>query len=344
MRLGAGRAAQGGRIDHAVGVVVHRKRGDRVEAGEPLATVHARREPGRAVAGVLRDRRRAGRARRCCLRTMPELPEVETVRRGLVPVLAGHELTAVEIRDGRLTAPADPMRSRTTCWARSSTGVGRRGKYLTSSWTTAARWSCHLRMTGWYHHVPELVERPHLRARVRTGRRQLAALLRPAPVRHDAADRGRAGWRSTGAGGSARSRWTVPGRRRCCGPRCGGRLAPVKALLLDQQVVAGVGNIYADEALWIARIHPLTPGAAIGAVRAGRLHDAVIAVLERGIEHQGASIDTYRSVDGEPGSMQERFAVYDREGEPCLRCGGPIRKIRVAQRGTHYCPRCTPRP
>ena len=79
-------------------------------------------------------------------------------------------------------------------------------------------------------------------------------------------------------------------------------------------------------------------------IGARRLHDAVVTVLERGIQAQGASIDTYRTVEGGAGSMQERFAVYDRAGEPCFRCGTPIRKSRVAQRGTHHCPRCTPRP
>jgi formamidopyrimidine-DNA glycosylase len=123
-----------------------------------------------------------------------------------------------------------------------------------------------------------------------------------------------------------------------------GRRAPIKALLLDQLVVAGVGNIYADEALWEARIHPLRPGHAVTAEQARRLHAAVVAVLERGIAAQGASIRDYRGVDGQAGSMQERFNAYDRDGEPCPRCGTPIAKIRVAQRGTHFCPRCTRRP
>ena len=257
-------------------------------------------------------------------------------------MLSGHELTAVEIRDGRLTAPADPDAVAHDLLGAVVTGVGRRGKYLTVELDDGRTLVSHLRMTGWYHHVPELVERPHLRAvfglddgswvlysdqrrfgtmRVDRGRRAGGVLARA---------------RRPGAAGRCLDVGDAAGRHAAAA-------APVKARLLDQKVVAGVGNIYADEALWIARIHPLTPGAAIGAVRAGR-SDAVITVLERGIEHQGASIDTYRSVDGEPGSMQERFAVYDREGEPCLRCGGPIRKIRVAQRGTHYCPRCTPRP
>ena len=151
---------------------------------------------------------------------MPELPEVETVRRGLVKVLAGRELVGVEIRDGRLTAPADPMAVAHELLGAVVTGVGRRGKYLAVGLDDGRTLVCHLRMTGWFHHVTELGERPHLRARVRARRRHLAALQRPAAVRHHAADRGRAGWTSTGAAGSARSRWTAAGRRRSCGPRC----------------------------------------------------------------------------------------------------------------------------
>jgi len=108
--------------------------------------------------------------------------------------------------------------------------------------------------------------------------------------------------------------------------------------------VAGVGNIYADEALWEARIHPLRLGGSLTAAQVRGLHAAVVAALGRGIESHGASIRDYRGVDGERGEMQERFAVYGRTGEPCLRCGTPIQKIRVAQRGTHLCPRCTRRP
>ena len=118
-----------------------------------------------------------------------------------------------------------------------------------------------------------------------------------------------------------------------------GRRAPIKSLLLAQHVVAGIGNIYADEALWDARVHPLQPAGTLTAPEVRRVHDSVVAALERGIAAQGASNDTYRNVDGEPGSMQERFAAYGREGAPCPRCGTPIEKLRVAQRGTHICPR-----
>jgi len=274
---------------------------------------------------------------------MPELPEVETVRRGLVKVLVGRELVGVDIRDGRLTAPADPTAVAHELLGAVVTGVGRRGKYLAVALDDGRTLVCHLRMTGWFHHVSELSERPHLRAvfELDDGTWLLYSDQRRfGTMRLIEAGELEEHWRGRVGPEPLDGTWT-PQMLRAALAR---RTAPVKALLLDQKVVAGVGNIYADEALWIARIHPLTPGAAIGAVRARRLHDAVITVLERGIRHQGASIDTYRSVDGQPGSMQERFAVYDREGEPCLRCGRPIRKIRVAQRGTHYCPNCTPRP
>ena len=106
--------------------------------------------------------------------------------------------------------------------------------------------------------------------------------------------------------------------------------------------MAGVGNIYADEALWQARIHPLRPGGELTAAEVRRLHAAVVDSLERGIASQGATISNYRGPDGQPGSMQERFNAYDRDGEPCPRCGTPIEKIRVAQRGTHLCPAVHP--
>jgi formamidopyrimidine-DNA glycosylase len=274
---------------------------------------------------------------------MPELPEVETIRRGLERVLVDRAFEEVEIRDGRLTAPADPAAVAHELRGAVVESLGRRGKYLIVQLHDGRALVCHLRMTGWFHHMPEPVERPHQRALfglddgswlVYSDQRRFGTmrLLEPGELeRH---------WLRRVGPEPLDPGWTAAELR----DALAGRRAPVKALLLDQRIVAGVGNIYADEALWEARVHPLTQGGAIGPVRAGRLHDAVVAVLERGIAAQGASIDTYRGVDGRRGTMQERFAVYDREGEPCPRCGGPIRKIRVAQRGTHFCPSCTPRP
>jgi formamidopyrimidine-DNA glycosylase len=274
---------------------------------------------------------------------VPELPEVETIRRGLEGVLVGRSFEEADIRDGRLTAPFDPQAIAHELRGAVVSRVSRRGKYLIVQLEDGRALVSHLRMTGWFHHVAELSERPHLRAvfglddgtwLLYSDQRRFGTmrLLDPDELEEH--------WLRRVGPEPLHPDWTGKELRRALK----GRRAPIKALLLDQRVVAGVGNIYADEALWEARIHPLTPGGSIGPARAERLRGAVVAVLERGIESQGASIDTYRSVEGTPGTMQERFAVYDREGEPCFRCGTPIRKIRVAQRGTHFCPRCTPRP
>jgi len=274
---------------------------------------------------------------------VPELPEVETVRRGLQVALSGRSLEAVEILDGRLTAPADPAAVAHELDGARVAGIGRRGKYLAIALDDGRTLVSHLRMTGWFHHVPEPVERPHIRARFRlddgswliyADQRRFGTMRLIEPGRLDEF------WERRVGPEPLSGEWTVADLRRALR----GRVASIKALLLDQRIVAGVGNIYADEALWEARIHPLTPGGRIGPARAARLHAAVIEVLERGIEAQGASIDTYRGVDGTAGSMQERFNVFDRAGEPCPRCGTPVTKIRVAQRGTHFCSTCTPRP
>ena len=123
-----------------------------------------------------------------------------------------------------------------------------------------------------------------------------------------------------------------------------GRKQPVKAFLLNQERVAGVGNIYADEALFRARIHPLRPVGTLKRPQIEALRDAVVETLELGIDSKGASIDDYRHIDGAEGSFQDRFLVHTREGEPCPRCGNPIRKMRAAGRGTYVCERCQPRP
>jgi formamidopyrimidine-DNA glycosylase len=271
---------------------------------------------------------------------VPELPEVETVRRGLESALAGRRFDRVEIRDGRLTAPIDPNAVAHGLHGATAVAVGRRGKYLIVELDDGAALVCHLRMTGWFHHVAERSERPHLRALfglddgswlLYCDQRRFGTMRLLTPVELERYWQGRVGPEPLAA------EWTPLDLRR----RLHGRRAPIKALLLDQRIVAGVGNIYADEALWEARIHPLAAGGDLGPARVRRLHGAVVAVLERGIESGGATIDTYRGVDGAAGAMQDRFNVFDRAGEPCPRCGSEIVKTRVAQRGTHLCPRCT---
>ncbi|MBK8047752.1 MAG: formamidopyrimidine-DNA glycosylase [Anaerolineales bacterium] len=126
-----------------------------------------------------------------------------------------------------------------------------------------------------------------------------------------------------------------------------GRTAPIKALLLDQRIVAGVGNIYADESLFRARIHPTRPGGSLSTAEIERLHGAIAAVLLDGIDHAGSSlggseIQNYIRPGGEQGGFQEEFRVFQRTSKPCLRCGAPVERIVVAQRSTHFCPACQP--
>ena len=275
---------------------------------------------------------------------MPELPEVETVRRGLEPVLAGRVLERATILDGRLTAPDDPLAVALELDGERFLGVDRRGKYLLFRFQTGRTLVSHLRMTGTYLYTSVAVPGPgNLRAKWE---------LDDGAVVFYADQRRFGTWRLVEPGGLDEylrlragpepldGRWTAEELRAATRRR----RAPIKALLLDQLVVAGVGNIYADEALWEARVHPLRPGNRLDMPAVRRLHAAVIAVLERGIAAQGASIRNYRGADGASGSMQERFNVYGRDGLPCPRCGTPIAKIRIAGRGTHFCPRCTRRP
>jgi formamidopyrimidine-DNA glycosylase len=122
--------------------------------------------------------------------------------------------------------------------------------------------------------------------------------------------------------------------------RLAGRRAPVKAALLDQRAVAGLGNIYADEALWYARVHPLRPAGELTAEDVAAIRRGIRQALRIGIRRQGATLSDYRTPNGSRGAMQDEFKVYGRAGEPCLRCGALIEKTRVAGRGTSYCPGC----
>lgn len=116
--------------------------------------------------------------------------------------------------------------------------------------------------------------------------------------------------------------------------------APIKALLLSQRPVSGVGNIYADEALWRARVHPASPAAALSASKIRALYRSIREVLAAAVEHQGTTLYDYRTVNGEVGAYLEKLDAYGHDGDPCRRCGRPLVKVVLAQRGTHYCPRC----
>jgi formamidopyrimidine-DNA glycosylase len=269
---------------------------------------------------------------------VPELPEVETVRRRLVPVLEGRRLERVEISDGRLTRPLDPVVVAAELTGERVDRLERRGKYLIVRFESGRSLLIHLRMTGSFRRGRG-EDDPHARAVVslddgsdvvyRDVRRFGTWLaLEEGELEPYLAAR---------LGEEPFSAEFTPD---ALAARLEKRKAPLKAALLDQRTVAGIGNIYADEALWRAELHPLREAGKLSGTEVEALHAAVKAALEAGIERQGATLRDYRQPDGSAGSMQHEFKVYGREGEPCDRCGTPIDKIRVAGRGTWYCPRC----
>jgi formamidopyrimidine-DNA glycosylase len=274
---------------------------------------------------------------------MPELPEVETVRLQLESLLVGRRLERVEILDERLTRPFDPELVAAELEGERFAAVERRGKYLVFRFESGRVLLSHLRMTGTFLHVDAGdglgVSDPHRRAVfsldngsdvVYRDVRRFGTWLLLEPHEFEPYVGMRVGKEPLTPAFTARS----------LAGRLAGRRAPVKAALLDQRAVAGIGNIYVDEALWRARIHPLRPAGDVDPGEVRRLHRAIRDSLRAGIARQGSTLRDYRKPDGEAGSMQEEFKVYGRAGEPCLRCGTPIEKIRAGGRGTSYCPRC----
>lgn len=271
---------------------------------------------------------------------MPELPEVETTRRDLAPRIIGRTITAVWVADppgmpGQ--APLSIERLRAALVGRRIEGLDRRGKYLIMALSGGVFLILHRRMTGnlvlarpqdppgrylraviTLDHDLELRWEDQRRLGTWTLCTDPAAVLRglgPEPLAP--------GWSVAELAAALR-----------------GRRAPVKAVLLDQRRVAGLGNIYADEALHQAGIHPARPAGSLRLEEIERLHAAVRAVLEQAISLQGSSARHHVGGLGQRGTMQEEWRVYGRAGRPCLTCGTPVQKMRVAGRGTHFCPRC----
>jgi formamidopyrimidine-DNA glycosylase len=272
---------------------------------------------------------------------VPELPEVETVRLGLAPAVVGRTFERVEIRDYRLVQPEEPLAVAAELEGERVGALERRGKYLIFRFESGRSLLTHLRMTGSFLHVRDrsAAADQYVRSIVslddgsdvvyRDVRRFGTWLLvEPDGLEPYLAPR-------LGAEPLAREFTT-----RTLTQRLAGRRAPVKSALLDQRVVAGLGNIYADEALWRARIHPLRPAGELDPDEVKTLRAAVRRALEAGIARQGTTLRDYRTAAGERGRMQHELKVYGRAGEPCERCGTPIGKTRVAGRGTWFCPAC----
>jgi len=274
---------------------------------------------------------------------MPELPEVETIRRQLAPLVEGRTVERIEILDPRWSRPLAPAELETALLGHRVERLGRRGKYLVWSFDGDVHLAQHLRMTGTVLSQPEAAQ-AHVRVRIElSGRRRLAIVdprrfgtgeLLLGAAAPDAFFAARLGLEPFD------ERFTAEHLRALCG----GRTAPIKALLLDQRKIAGVGNIYADEALFRAGVHPRRPAGRLTREQCARLREGVIAALSAGIEASGASIDDFRHVDGLRGSFQDEFLVHLRAGEPCLRCGATIVKTVVAGRGTYVCETCQPPP
>lgn len=270
---------------------------------------------------------------------MPELPEIETIKNCLIPRLQGLTVTSVDLLRAQAVRGIDPDKWVTQLTGRQVVTIRRRGKYLLFDLSGGLILGIHLKMTG----VLQIREATDPPTRYTTaifgfsGRRRLhfddqrkfgslwladderdiTGKLGPEPLEHQ--------FKSELLG-------EIMGRHRI----------PVKAALCDQHCMAGLGNMYADEALYAAGVHPLTDASSLSHKRVAELHQAIITVLERGIRHNGASINTYCLPDGTRGMAQTQFRVAHREGEPCPVCGSPIERIKIRGRGACFCPRCQP--
>jgi len=270
---------------------------------------------------------------------MPELPEVETVRRGLEKLILEKKIASLDIRYPKMIK-TDLDQFQKELPGQVVKSMGRRGKYLLFYLTDKVLIS-HLRMEGKYFYYPDQVpERKHAHIFIhfedggtlvyedvrKFGTMELLApelleayflskKLGPEPTEQDFD-------LEIFRGALKKSK------------------KPIKSHLLDQTLVAGLGNIYVDEVLWRAKVHPARTSNSLSAQEARKLHDQTIEVLGQAVEKGGSTIRTYTNAFGEDGTMQEFHQVYDKTGEACSRCGSIIEKIQLGGRGTHFCPKC----
>ena len=273
---------------------------------------------------------------------MPELPEVETVRRGLERLVVGKTIVAVEVRVPKMVK-TDLEIFKLDLLGQEIKAMRRRGKYLIFDLGAQVLIS-HLRMEGKYLLFPEQVpDNKHFH------------------VFFHLVDGSTLVYQDVRKFGTfellAKSEEEIYFARKKIGPeptKSAFKYAsferavlsshkPIKPLLLEQRLVAGLGNIYVDEVLWAAKVHPERPSSSLKKAEIKRIHDKTINILQLGIEKGGSTIRTYRNALGEDGTMQQYLQVYGKSGEPCPRCGAEIQKIKVGGRGTHFCPSCQKR-
>jgi formamidopyrimidine-DNA glycosylase len=273
---------------------------------------------------------------------MPELPEVETIARTLAPAVKGRIIAGIELIYRPLLRKGN-RKGLDAMHGRRILGVRRRGKMLLLECEGGRTLVFHLKMTGQFFFAASTDPRDkHVRLAIRfeDGRNE----LRFRDVR-------KFGFLLCIEGEPERS----CGELACLGPEplevglpeftaiLKARKGRIKSLLLDQTRIAGIGNIYADEMLFDARIHPETPASSLRTNTAERLCDSMKKILTLAIAEKGSTLQDYRDADGNAGSFQLLHKVYDRTGEPCVTCGTPVRMKRIGGRSSHFCPRCQPK-
>ncbi len=272
---------------------------------------------------------------------MPELPEVETIRRSLMGKVVGRTITAVEVHLAKAikNVPEEEFVHRLVGTVIRE--LGRRGKHLIVYLSSGDALVVHLRMTGQLLYLP---------ADMRRHKHTSAVFIFENGQALHFVDQRKFGCLHLVAAGQ----WTEVSSMRGIGPEplsdeftvkylaqaLAGRSGRIKALLLAQTLVAGIGNIYADESLFRAGIHPARPASSLSRAEVEVLHHAIREVLAEGIAHRGTTVRDYYDGEGKAGEFQERLAVYGRGNQPCPRCGTPVVRSRVAGRGTYICPNC----
>jgi len=275
---------------------------------------------------------------------LPELPEVETIVRDLRERLIGRRIVAVEVFDPRVVAPGEPAAFVAGLTGRQVATIDRRGKYILITLDDARSLLTHLRMTG------SLIEQPfappdadvpkHVRLSLRfdNGRqllfrdpRRFGTFILIEPAGRAALD-ARLGPEPLSEAFDATA----------LAQRIGKRAAPIKSLLLNQALLAGLGNIYADEALFAASLRPTRPANSLTPAEITRLTGAIRDVLARAVACRGTTLDddAFHDLDGKTGQYQEVVQVYRRTGKPCRRCGTPVERVKIAGRSSHFCPVC----
>lgn len=268
---------------------------------------------------------------------MPELPEVETTIRDLTPHLLERRIEGVDVLWPRTVATPPVPAFELRLYGQRIVRLGRRGKYLLFFLDGGDTLIVHLRMTGHLAVVPaETPDHKHLRLRFRlndggelrfTDTRKFGRVYLVADLEEILGSLGIEPLEPSFTPEALAS--LLKGRR-----------TPIKSFLLDQRRIAGIGNLYADEILFYARVLPRRPAQTLSEEEIARVHTAIQQVLREGIEDHGSSIDSFRRPDGSQGTHADHLVVYGRTGEPCPQCGTPIERTVIGGRATHYCPRC----